>query len=120
MNSYIGFDIGASGMVDAENVTMSTIDIQSVVNHGILTIDTGLITNTATGILSTNDLTINDVSFLETGVAIDVVSGSAEISVLALKMSALVLGLILEPQQRSQVSTASTSHSLSMEQMLMI
>ena len=74
-NSYIGFDITSSGTLDAENVTMSTIDIQSVVNLGVLTIDTGLFTNTATGILSSNDLTANDVTFFETGVAIDIVSG---------------------------------------------
>ena len=54
-NSYIGFDIASSGTLSAENVTMSTIDIQSVVNHGTLAIDTGLFTNTATGILSTQD-----------------------------------------------------------------
>tara|TARA_B100001121_G_scaffold308811_1_gene333827 strand:- start:943 stop:5595 length:4653 start_codon:yes stop_codon:yes gene_type:complete len=103
MNSYIGFDIGGSGMVDAENVTMSTIDIQSVVNHGILTIDTALITNTATGILSTNDLTIDDVSFFETGVAIDVVSGSADISGLGLENVSVGIG------SDSGASTTATS-----------
>ena len=59
---------------------------------GILTIDTGLITNTATGILSTNDLTIDDVSFFETGVAIDVVSGSADISGLGLENVSVGIG----------------------------
>ncbi|MED5290883.1 MAG: hypothetical protein VX778_01515, partial [Candidatus Thermoplasmatota archaeon] len=92
MNSYIGFDIGTSGTVDAENVTMSTIDIQSVVNHGTLTIDTALITNTATGILSTNTLTVDDVSFFETGVAIDVVSGTADITGLGLENVSVGIG----------------------------
>lgn len=91
-NSYIGFDIGTSGTVDAENVTMSTIDIQSIVNHGTLTIDTALITNTATGILSTNTLTVDDVSFFETGVAIDVVSGTADITGLGLENVSVGLG----------------------------
>ena len=39
-NSYIGFDIPSSGALDAENVTMSSIEIQSIVNHGDLIIDT--------------------------------------------------------------------------------
>ena len=91
-NSYIGFDIGTSGTVDAENVTMSTIDIQSIVNHGTLTIDTAQITNTATGILSTNALTVDDVSFFETGVAIDVVSGTADITGLGLENVSVGLG----------------------------
>ena len=74
-NSYIGFDIASSGALDAENVTMSSIEIQSIVNHGDLTIDTGSFADTATGILSSHLLSVNDVSFFETGVAIDVVSG---------------------------------------------
>lgn len=91
-NSYIGFDIASSGVVDAENVTMSTTDIQSVVNHGTLAIDTGLFSNTATGILSTNDLTANDVSFFDTGVAIDIVSGTASIVGLGLENVSVGIG----------------------------
>ena len=91
-NSYIGFDISSSGTVDAENVTMSTIDIQSIVNHGDLTIDTGLFTNTATGIMSSNTLTITDVSFFETGVAIDVLSGTANIAGLGLENVSVGIG----------------------------
>ena len=91
-NSYIGFDIASSGTLDAENVTMSTIDIQSVVNLGVLTIDTGLFTNTATGILSTNDLTANDVTFFETGVAIDIVSGMANVIGLGLENVSVGIG----------------------------
>ena len=91
-NSYIGFDIASSGTLSAENVTMSTIDIQSVVNHGTLAIDTGLFTNTATGILSTQDLTANDVSFFDTGVAIDILSGSADIVGLGLEDVSVGIG----------------------------
>ena len=91
-NSYIGFDIGSSGVVDAENVTMTTIDIQAVVNHGTLSIDTGLFTNTATGILSTLSLTANDVSFFNTGVAIDIVSGSADVVGLGLENVSVGVG----------------------------
>lgn len=91
-NSYIGFDIASSGTVDAENVTMSTIDIQSIVNHGDLTIDTGLFTNTATGILSTNTLSANDVSFFDTGVAVDIVSGTADITGLGLENVSVGVG----------------------------
>ena len=91
-NSYIGFDISSSGMVDAENVTMSTIDVQSVVNHGNLAIDHGLFTNTGTGILSTNTLTANDVSFFETGVAIDIISGTASITGLGLENVSVAVG----------------------------
>ncbi len=91
-NSYIGFDISSSGTIDAENVTMSTIDIQSIVNHGDLTIDTGMFTNTATGIMSSNTLTITDVSFFETGVAIDVLSGTANIAGLGLDNVSVGIG----------------------------
>ena len=91
-NSYIGFDISSSGTIDAENVTMSTIDIQSIVNHGDLTIDTGMFTNTATGIMSSNTLTITDVSFFETGVAIDVLSGTANIAGLGLENVSVGIG----------------------------
>ena len=91
-NSYIGFDIGSSGVVDAENVTMTTIDIQAVVNHGTLSIDSGLFTNTATGILSTMSLTAEDVSFLNTGVAIDIVSGSADVTGLGLENVSVGIG----------------------------
>ena len=91
-NSYIGFDITSSGTLDAENVTMSSIEIQSVVNHGDLTIDTGSFTDTATGILSTNVLTANDLSFFETGVAIDIVSGTADITGLGLENVSVGIG----------------------------
>ena len=91
-NSYIGFDIGSSGVVDAKNVTMTTIDIQAVVNHGTLSIDSGLFTNTATGILSTMSLTAEDVSFLNTGVAIDIVSGSADVTGLGLENVSVGIG----------------------------
>ena len=90
--SYIGFNIGSTGTLAAENVTMSTIDIQSVVNHGDLAIDTGLFTNTATGILSTSMLVANDVSFFQTGVAIDIVSGSASVSGLGLDNVSVGIG----------------------------
>ena len=91
-NSYIGFDIGSSGIVDAENVTMSTIDIQSIVNHGILSIEIGMFSNTATGILSSSQLTVSDVSFIDTGVAIDVVSGSADVDGLGLENVSVGVG----------------------------
>lgn len=91
-NSYIGFDITSSGTLDAENVTMSSIEIQSVVNHGDLAIDTGSFTDTATGILSTNVLTANDLSFFETGVAIDIVSGTADITGLGLENVSVGIG----------------------------
>ncbi|MEC7262075.1 MAG: hypothetical protein VXV71_06560, partial [Candidatus Thermoplasmatota archaeon] len=80
------------GTVDAENVTMSTIDVQSVVNHGNLAIDYGMFTNTGTGILSTNTLTANDVSFFETGVAIDIISGTASITGLGLENVSVAVG----------------------------
>ena len=91
-NSYIGFDIASSGTLDAENVTMSSIEIQSVVNHGDLTIDTGTFADTATGILSTHSLSVNDVSFFETGVAIDVVSGTATVMGLGLENVSVGIG----------------------------
>ena len=91
-NSFIGFDISSSGTVDAENVTMSTIDVQSVVNHGNFAIDRGMFTNTGTGILSTNTLTANDVSFFETGVAIDIISGTASITGLGLENVSVAVG----------------------------
>ncbi len=91
-NSYIGFDIASSGALDAENVTMSSIEIQSVVNHGDLTMDTGSFADTATGILSTHSLSVNDVSFFETGVAIDVVSGTATITGLGLENVSVGIG----------------------------
>ena len=91
-NSYIGFDIASSGTLDVENVTMSSIEIQSVVNHGDLTIDTGAFSDTATGILSTQSLLANDVSFFETGVAIDVVSGTADITGLGLENVSVGIG----------------------------
>ena len=71
---------------------MSTIDIQSIVNHGVLAINTGLFTNTATGIHSTNDLTANDVSFFDTGFAIDVVSGTAGVVGLGLDNVSVGIG----------------------------
>ncbi|MEC7112870.1 MAG: hypothetical protein VXW72_04980, partial [Candidatus Thermoplasmatota archaeon] len=91
-NSYIGFDIASSGALDAENVTMSSIEIQSIVNHGDLTIDTGSFADTATGVLSSHSLSVNDVSFLETGVAIDVVSGTATITGLGLENVSVGIG----------------------------
>ena len=91
-NSYIGFDIASTGSLDAENVTMSSIEIQSAVNHGDLNIDTGSFTDTATGILTTQSLTANDVSFFETGVAIDVVSGTADITGLGLENVSVGVG----------------------------
>ena len=91
-NSYVGFDVASTGTLSAENVTMSTIDIQSIVNHGVLAINTGLFTNTATGIHSTNDLTANDVSFFDTGFAIDVVSGTAGVVGLGLDNVSVGIG----------------------------
>ena len=90
-NSYIVFDSASSGVLDV-NVTMSSIEIQSVVNHGDLTIDTGSFADTATGILSTHSLSVNDVSFFETGVAIDVVSGTATITGLGLENVSVGIG----------------------------
>ena len=79
-NSYIGIDIHPSGTVTAENVTMDTIDIQAVNNEGQFTVTTGTFTNAATGIHSSNHLTASDITFNQTGFALDIVAGDATIT----------------------------------------
>ena len=91
-NSYIGLDIHASGTVIAENVTMDTIDIQAVNNEGQLTVTTGEFTNAATGIHSSNQLTASDVTFTQTGFALDIVAGDATITGLGLDNVSVGIG----------------------------
>ena len=91
-NSYIGFDIHATGTVIAENVTMDTIDIQAVHNEGQFTITTGEFTNAATGISSSNQLTASDVTFIQTGFALDIVAGDATITGLGLDNVSVGIG----------------------------
>lgn len=91
-NSYIGFDIHATGTVIAENVTMDTIDIQAVHNEGQFTITTGEFTNAATGISSTNQLTASDITFIQTGFALDIMAGDATITGLGLDNVSVGIG----------------------------
>ena len=91
-NSYIGLDIHASGTVIAENVTMDTIDIQAIHNEGELTVSTGEFTNVATGIYSSNQLTATDVTFNQTGFALDIVAGDASITGLGLENVSVGIG----------------------------
>ena len=91
-NSYIGLDIHSTGTVVAENVTMDTIDIQAVHNEGQFTVTTGEFTNAATGIYSSNQLTASDVTFNETGFALDIVAGDATIAGLGLDNVSVGLG----------------------------
>ena len=91
-NSYIGLDIHATGTVIAENVTMDTIDIQAVHNEGQFTITTGEFTNAATGISSSNQLTASDVTFIQTGFALDIVAGDATITGLGLDNVSVGIG----------------------------
>ena len=91
-NSYIGLDIHSTGTVVAENVTMDTIDIQAVHNEGQFTVTTGEFTNAATGIYSSNQLTAADVTFNETGFALDIVAGDATITGLGLDNVSVGLG----------------------------
>ena len=91
-NSYIGLDIHATGTVIAENVTMDTIDIQAVHNEGQFTVTTGEFTNAATGIYSSNHLTASDVTFTQTGFALDIVAGDATITGLGLDNVSVGIG----------------------------
>ena len=91
-NSYIGLDIHATGTVIAENVTMDTIDIQAVHNEGQFTVTTGEFTNAATGIYSSNHLTASDVTFNQTGFALDIVAGDATITGLGLDNVSVGIG----------------------------
>ncbi|MCH1443163.1 MAG: hypothetical protein L7U53_04755 [Candidatus Poseidoniaceae archaeon] len=91
-NSYIGLDIHPTGTVVAENVTMETIDIQAVHNEGQFTVTTGEFTNAATGIYSSNQLTASDVTFNETGFALDIVAGDATIVGLGLDNVSVGIG----------------------------
>jgi hypothetical protein len=91
-NSYIGIDIHASGTVTAENVTMETIDIEAVHNDGEFTVTTGEFTNAATGIYSSNQLTATDVTFNQTGFALDIVAGDASITGLGLENVSVGIG----------------------------
>ena len=91
-NSYIGLDIHSAGTVIAENVTMDTIDIQAVHNEGQFTVTTGEFTNAATGIYSSNQLTASDVTFIQTGFALDIVAGDATISGLGLDNVSVGIG----------------------------
>ena len=91
-NSYIGLDIHATGTVIAEYVTMDTIDIQAVHNEGQLTVTTGEFTNAATGIHSSNEVTASDVTFNQTGFALDIVAGDATITGLGLDNVSVGIG----------------------------
>ena len=91
-NSYIGIDIHSTGIVNAENVTMDTIDIQAVHNDGQFTITTGEITNAATGFFSSNQLLASDVTFIQTGFALDIVAGDATITGLGLDNVSVGIG----------------------------
>jgi hypothetical protein len=91
-NSYIGIDIHPSGTVTAENVTMDTIDIQAVNNEGQFTVTTGTFTNAATGIHSSNHLTASDITFNQTGFALDIVAGDATITGLGLDTVSVGIG----------------------------
>lgn len=91
-NSYIGIDIHTSGTVIAENVTMDTIDIQAINNDGQLTVSTGTFTNAATGIHSSNDLVASDITFNQTGFALDIVAGDATITGLGLDNVSVGIG----------------------------
>ena len=91
-NSYIGIDVHASGTVIAENITMETIDIEAVHNDGEFTVTTGEFTNAATGIHSTNQLTATDVTFNQTGFALDIVAGDASITGLGLDNVSVGIG----------------------------
>ena len=91
-NSYIGIDIHSSGTVSAENVTMETIDIEAVHNDGEFTVTTGEFTNAATGIHSSNQLTATDITFNQTGFALDIVAGDASITGLGLENVSVGIG----------------------------
>ena len=91
-NSYIGLDIHATGTVIAEYVTMDTIDIQAIHNEGQLTVTTGEFTNAATGIHSSNQVTASDVTFNQTGFALDIVAGDATITGLGLDNVSVGIG----------------------------